>query len=68
MSLSENKTIGILKLSAMSIISKLDIITYISLEDGNICKDFMDINLKSSDSNLKLIKKFMVKMNYKIFY
>ena len=41
-----------------NIISKLDIITYISLEDGNICKDFMDINLKSSDSNLKLIKKF----------
>jgi len=40
------------------IINKMDIITFLSLENGNVCKAFMDINEIIPENNTKLINKF----------
>ena len=39
------------------IIKKMDIVTFLSLENGEICKAFMDINEIIPENNKKLIKK-----------
>lgn len=41
------------------IINRLDIITYMSLEDGNICKDFLDLEAIIPENNKKLCHQFM---------
>lgn len=53
------------KLLINDIIKKLDIITYISLENGEICKSFMDIREIIAENNTKLKKSY--NKNKKLF-
>jgi len=41
------------------IIKELDLITYISLDNGNVCKDFIDIHPMIYDDNIELYKEFL---------
>ena len=41
------------------ITSKLDIVRFLSLENGNVCKDFLDIQAVIPEKNKKLCAKFM---------
>lgn len=47
--------------------TKLDIITFISLEDGNVCKDFLDTNPILQDENAKLCKMFIKNIDNNLF-
>jgi len=43
---------------------RLDIITFMSLEDGNVCKDFLDIHPIIPENNIKLCNQFMQKFKH----
>lgn len=48
--------------------SKLDIITFLSLENGNVCKDFLDQEPLLPEKNKALCKQFMAKFKqHKLF-
>jgi hypothetical protein len=40
------------------IIKKLDIVTFLSLENGNVCKDFLDVEPVIPKQNIKICEKF----------
>lgn len=46
---------------------KLDIITFISLENGNVCKDFLDMKPVIQDDNKRLCKMFFNNVDNNIF-
>tara|TARA_B100000787_G_scaffold167870_1_gene155480 strand:+ start:22502 stop:27136 length:4635 start_codon:yes stop_codon:yes gene_type:complete len=48
----------------IDIVDKLDIITYLSLDNGNVCKDFVDLEPIIAEDNSELYKEF-VKYNKK---
>jgi len=41
---------------------RLDIITFMSLEDGNVCKDFLDIHPIIPENNIKTMQSIYAKI------